>query len=198
MKYVDPDGKEVWVFATYLPHINKGFPTHTFVVVQTSDGKTQRFEYGPKGNSVWDSLSGNSSLVQCYYEDSGKSVDTYMSTGEMDSHTKNVESVSIPKGMSSDQFDNAVIKSAADFKGNTEMKYRIILTDATEGNCNTSTTSLLKNAGVPQGEINRIGDKIHGTKTGYGTTKAWTKKESESVMEEKVKLSESLSNHIGF
>ena len=203
VKLVDSDGRKVWVFAIELPGDYKGIggkysATHTFVVVQTSDGKVQRFEYGPKGNSFWDVVSGNSPLTQCNYTDSGKSVDTYMSTGKMDSYTKNVESVNVPKGMSSDQFDNAVIKSAADFKGNTEMKYRLIPIDATEGNCNTSTTSLLKNAGVSQGEINRIGDKIQGTKTGFGTTKAWTKKERETLMEEKVKLSESLSNQIGF
>ena len=78
------------------------------------------------------------------------------------------------------------------------MKYRILPTDVTEGNCNTSTTSLLKDAGVSREKINRIGDNIQGTKTGFGTTKAWTKKERETVLEEEVKLSESLSNHIGF
>ena len=120
-----------------------------------------------------------------------------MSTGKMDANTKNVEVVNIPNGMTSDQFDDAIIKSASDFKDNQEIKYRIIPIDATEGNCNTSTTSLLKNAGVPQNEINRIGKNINGIKTGFGIMKPWTKKQRETALKEKVKMSESLSNHIG-
>ena len=173
-------------------------PISTFVVVKTSDGKIQRYEYGPEGNSLLDAISGSSNLSQCYYQDSEKSVSTYMSTGRMDANTKNVEVVNVPDGMTADQFDDAVIKSASDFKDNKEIKYRIIPIDATEGNCNTSTTSLLQNAGVSQNELDRIGGKIKGVKTGFGMKKPWTKKQRETAVKDKVKMSESLSNHIGF
>ena len=203
IKFIDPDGRKVWVFATKLPGNPKmESPTHTFVVVKTSNGKIQRFEYGPKGDSLFDTIFGNSTLTQCSYKESETSVDIYMSTGRMDANTKNVEAVNVPDGMTSDEFDDAVIKSAAEFKGNTEIKYRVIPLEETEGNCNTSTTSLLKNAGVSKTELNRIGKNIKGIKIGFGSTKAWNLKQRKEVVrkkdKDKAKLNESLSNHIGF
>ena len=203
IKFIDPDGRKVWVFATKLPGNPKmESPTHTFVVVKTSNGKIQRFEYGPKGDSLFDTIFGNSTLTQCSYKESEISVDIYMSTGRMDANTKNVEAVNVPDGMTSDEFDDAVIKSAAEFKGNTEIKYRVIPLEETEGNCNTSTTSLLKNAGVSKTELNRIGKNIKGIKIGFGSTKAWNLKQRKEVVRKKDKnkaeLNESLSNHIGF
>ena len=203
IKFIDPDGRKVWVFATKLPGNPKmESPTHTFVVVKTSNGKIQRFEYGPKGDSLFDTIFGNSTLTQCSYKESEISVDIYMSTGRMDANTKNVEAVNVPDGMTSDEFDDAVIKSAAEFKGNTEIKYRVIPLEETEGNCNTSTTSLLKNAGVSKTELNRIGKNIKGIKIGFGSTKAWNLKQRKEVVrkkdKDKAKLNESLSNQIGF
>ena len=203
IKFIDPDGRKVWVFATKLPGNPKmESPTHTFVVVKTSNGKIQRFEYGPKGDSLFDTIFGNSTLTQCSYKESEISVDIYMSTGRMDANTKNVEAVNVPDGMTSDEFDDAVIKSAAEFKGNTEIKYRVIPLEETEGNCNTSTTSLLKNAGVSKTELNRIGKNIKGIKIGFGSTKAWNLKQRKEVVRKKDKnkaeLNESLGNHIGF
>lgn len=199
---IDPDGKRVWVFATFLPNnfsinINPDYtPTHTFVVVQTSRGKIHRFEYGPQG----DPLSGFSTLRQFYYDKSGHAVDNYMK-GIHDNSIKNVIEVDIPNGMTKDEFDKSVINSAAEFSDNTEMKYRIIPIGETEGNCNTSTTSLLKNAGVSDKEIKRIGSEIKGIKTGFGTYKSWTDEERQRAIgkrEKERRMSESLSNNIGF
>lgn len=80
MKFVDPDGRKVWVFATKLPNSpiknwgGKYSATHTFVVVQKSNGNTYRYEYGTRGNNMFDNISGMSQLTQCYYEDSGNAV----------------------------------------------------------------------------------------------------------------------------
>ena len=55
----DPDGKKVWVFATKLPNSpienlgGKFCATHTFVVVQKSNGNISRYEYGPRGIWCW-------------------------------------------------------------------------------------------------------------------------------------------------
>ena len=197
---IDPDGKRVWVFATKLPSEKWGdiisFATHTFVVVQTSSGSIKRFEYGPQG----DPLFGISILRQFYYDKSGNAVNNYMK-GIQDNNIKNVIEVNVPTGMTMDEFDKSVINSAAEFSDNMEMKYRIIPIGETEGNCNTSTTSLLKNAGVSDKEIKRIGSDIKGKKTGFGTYKPWTDEERQRAIEkeeEKRRLSESLSNHIGF
>ena len=200
MNTIDPDGKRVWVYATRLPNEKWGkifsFATHTFVVVQTSMGKIHRFEYGPLENPI----SGFSTLSQLYYDKSGNAVNNYMK-GIQDNIIKNVIEVNVPTGMTMDEFDKSVINSATEFLDNTEMKYRIIPIGETEGNCNTSTTSLLKNAGVSDKEINRIGSEIKGIKTGFGTYKPWTDEERQKAIEkeeEERKLSESLSNQIGF
>lgn len=197
---IDPDGKRVWVFATKLPSEKGGdiirFATHTFVVVQTSKGKIHRFEYGPQG----DPFFGISTLRQLYYDKSGNAVNNYMK-GIQDDCIKNVIEVNVPTGMTMDEFNKNVINSAAEFSDNTEIKYRIVPIGETEGNCNTSTTSLLKNAGVSNKEINRIRSVIKGVKTGLGTYKPWTYKERQQAIkkkEERLRLSESLSNHIGF
>lgn len=70
--------------------------------------------------------------------------------------------------------DKAVIRTAYDFCDNTEIKYRVIPIGSTEGNCNTSTTTLLKKAGVSDDEINRIKNKIPDVKSGFGEVKPWT------------------------
>ena len=107
----DPDGKKVWVFATKLPNSpienlgGKFCATHTFVVVQKSNGNISRYEYGPRGNNMIDNISGMSQLAQCYYEDSGDAVNNYMK-GIKDENIKNVIEVKVPNGKSSSQFDN--------------------------------------------------------------------------------------------
>lgn len=200
---IDPDGKRVWVFATKLPddpsakNYHNYTPTHTFIVVHHSNGKIQRFEYGPQGDSFIDSFSGLSILQQCYYDKSGEIMTNYMN-GIKDDNLKNVIEVNVPDGMTMDEFDQSIVRSAADFSNNKEIKYRMIPLDTTEGNCNTSTTSLLKNAGVSELEIKRIGTEIKGIKTGFGIYKAWTDKERRHVKNEALKMSESLSNHIGY
>lgn len=55
------------------------------------------------------------------------------------------------------EYNSLNLPSRIEFMDGSSARYTY---DATEGNCNTSTTSLLKNAGVPQNENNRIGKNI--------------------------------------
>lgn len=104
--------------------------------------------------------------------------------GIKDTNIKNVIEINVPNGKSTEQFDDDVMRSARDFENNTQIKYRVIPTDELEGNCNTSTTSLLKNVGVPMDEINKIGADIKGTTTGFGTVRAWTDDERKKNQED--------------
>lgn len=155
---LDTDGRKVYVFARNLienKYLNVNV-IHTFVVVKTSSGKTYRFAYGPQDSGFWTMVSGHSPLVRCDYYDDESAVFSYFEKKQKTDGLKKVMEVNTPTGMTSDEFDKAVINAASEFRDNTEIKYRIIPTNSTEGNCNTSTTTLLKKAGVSDGEINRI------------------------------------------
>ena len=205
VRYIDPDGKKVYVFATILPSpysaVRNSGATHTFTVVKTSDGKTYRYTYGPTNDKKIFSFSGTANIVERNYNQDINAVTNYFKTGHEDENTKNVIPVNVPEGMTEEAFDNAVINSAKQFHGNKTVKYRLIPLGETEGNCNTSTTSLLKNAGVNDDEIDRIESEISGIDIGFGSVKPWTEEQrnaAEACQEERRKMNESLSNHIGF
>jgi hypothetical protein len=205
MKFIDPDGKKVYVFAMKLPSQNSilrdySGATHTFTVVKTADRKIYRYAYGPTDDHIIHSISGSTPIVERNYSQDEKAVKNYFATGK-DDNIKNVVSVNVPKGKTISEFDNAVIKSAKQFRGNKTIMYRIIPLEISEGNCNTSTTSLLENAGVDKTEIDRIDSKVSGIDIGFGSTKPWTKKQREATearQKAQEKRDESLSNHIDF
>ena len=205
VRFIDPDGKKVYVFAMKLPSpysaVRNSGATHTFTVVKTSDGKIYRYAYGPTDDKVIHSVSGTTNIVERDYSQDGNAVKNYFNTGKEDNNTKNVIPVNVPEGMTEEAFDNAVINSAKQFRGNKTVKYSIIPLGETEGNCNSSTTSLLKNAGVDDNEIDRISSEVPGIDAGFGSVKPWTeeqRKAAETRQEERRKMDESLSNHIGF
>ena len=195
---LDTDGKKVYVFARNLidDYGVKINIIHTFTVVKTSSGKIYRFAYGPQGSGFLSMVSGHSPLVRCDYYDDESAVSSYFGKKQKTDGLKEVMKVNVPAGMSSEEFDKAVINAASEFSDNTEIKYRIIPTSSTEGNCNTSTTSLLKKAGVSDGEINRIKNQIPGIKTGFGDVKPWSDEERKEALRQKIKLEESLDNSL--
>ena len=195
---LDTDGRKVYVFARNLienKYLNVNV-IHTFVVVKTSSGKTYRFAYGPQDSGFWTMVSGHSPLVRCDYYDDESAVFSYFEKKQKTDGLKKVMEVNTPTGMTSDEFDKAVINAASEFRDNTEIKYRIIPTNSTEGNCNTSTTTLLKKAGVSDGEINRIKNQIPKFKTGFGDVKPWSDEERKEALRQKIKLEESLDNSL--
>lgn len=184
---LDTDGRKVYVFARNLienKYLNVNV-IHTFVVVKTSSGKTYRFAYGPQDSGFWTMVSGHSPLVRCDYYDDESAVFSYFEKKQKTDGLKKVMEVNTPTGMTSDEFDKAVINAASEFRDNTEIKYRIIPTNSTEGNCNTSTTTLLKKAGVSDGEINRIKNQIPKFKTGFGDVKPWSDEERKEALRQK-------------
>ena len=178
---LDTDGRKVYVFARNLienKYLNVNV-IHTFVVVKKSSGKIYRFAYGPQDSGFLSMVSGHSPLVRCDYYDDKSAVFSYFEKKQKTDGLKEVMEVNTPTGMTSDEFDKAVINAASEFRDNTEIKYRIIPTNSTEGNCNTSTTTLLKKAGVSDGEINRIKNQIPEFKTGFGDVKPWSDEEQQ-------------------
>lgn len=201
---IDPDGKKVYVFATKLPSPYSGIrnsgATHTFTVVKTANGKIYRFSYGPTDDKVVHSISGTVPIVERDYNQDKDAIENYFATG-VDENIKNVVPVNIPQGMTESEFDDMVINSAKKFRGNKTVMYRIIPFGETEGNCNSSTTTLLKNSGVDDEEINRIESNLSGIHIGFGKVNPWTTEQRENAearKQKRTKMDESLSNHIGF
>ncbi len=94
VRFIDPDGKKVYVFAMKLPSpysaVRNSGATHTFTVVKTSDGKIYRYAYGPTDDKVIHSVSGTTNIVERNYSQDGKAVKNYFNTGKEDNNTKNV------------------------------------------------------------------------------------------------------------
>ena len=109
-------------------------------------------------------VSGHSPLVRCDYYDDESAVFSYFEKKQKTDGLKKVMEVNTPTGMTSDEFDKAVINAASEFRDNTEIKYRIIPTNSTEGNCNTSTTKF---------------------KTGFGDVKPWSDEERKEALRQK-------------
>ena len=94
----------------------------------------------------------------------------------------------------SNDFKTKYVYDAAGNKLRTT--HESVVTNTTEGNCNTSTTTLLKKAGVSDGEINRIKNQIPEFKTGFGDVKPWSDEERKEAFRQKIKLAESLDNSL--
>lgn len=93
-----------------------------------------------------------------------------------------------PQGLSSEEFDRKVIDVAESFGNNSEILYKIIPTKVTEGNCNTSTSTILLKAGVPKAVIEFIKKNIPGIALGFNScSKPWTKEEQEVAVEREKK-----------
>jgi len=175
---VDPDGREVWLFATKLPSNNKfirGSPaTHTFIVVKTSENKIYYYAYGPHNNKMY-----GDKLIRVQYKQDIRAYQDYFN-GKTNNNIKKVIKIVPTKNINKDEFEKRVI-SAADLYDNNDgyMKYSLLPLGSFEGNCHSSSSTLLYKAGVSQKELQSIKDKLPGIVTGFGNIKSWTKEEQE-------------------
>lgn len=187
--FYDGNGKAVFLYATYLPSCLKrflGFATHTFIVVTDSKGQIrERFAYGPNEDNYYAIFTGT--LGQQYYvqdEDVAKGKDT-------DNLRARIQ-VTPPDGMTNDEFDNKVIQVAKSFGNNKNIRYNILPTKEIEGNCNTSTSTILIKSGVEPQEMKRIRSLIPGFPCGFSIryAKPWTYEEQDEAVKvnEKVLL----------
>ena len=84
--------------------------------------------------------------------------------------------------MSQEDFDQNVIDVAKSFGNNKDITYNIYPDDETEGNCNSSTYTILFKAGVHSDTLKEIEKNIPGVNWGFGDLKPWTKDEQEEAV----------------
>lgn len=101
---------------------------------------------------------------------------------------KRVIKISPPEGMSSSEFDEKVISVAESFGNNEGISYNALPSriDITQGNCNTSTSTILLKSGISPEQIKKIKEKIPGISYGFDTQmRPWTKEEQEDAVKKK-------------
>ena len=194
----DPDGRDVWLFATKLPGTIPGtdmkvpFATHTFLVVTGDDGNVLRYAaYGPQnGNPI-----GGDKLTECHYQQDQQVYTDYFKGKENSNLKGNPQKVKVPQGMTSNEFDKKVIQTINSFGNKDGITYSILGggNDQTSGNCNTSSSTVLIKSGVGEEEMKSLERNIKGINSGFQTTvpKPWTKKEQEKALEERKRIDES-------
>ena len=178
----DPDGREVYLFSTSLPGASwVPFATHTFLVVQDAKGRITYAAYGPKNN---DAISGVDALSKCSYSSDIKAYTDYLYCNKKSNHVKGVELIPVPSDMKSDEFDSKVIDVINSFGNNPNIKYNLYPTREDEGNCNSSSSTILLKAGVSKETIEEIGEGMKGFHWGFSSTaKPWTEEEQEAAIE---------------
>ena len=188
IKYVDPTGEKVFLYATGLPlvgdavrsssissHIPIGYirnslsegPTHTFIAV-VSDGKTLIYSYG------YEKITDThfcAPLCRMDYE----SDRTIAAEGMANGNCKAIIPITPPNGLSESEFDQTVINTANSFGGNEGILYNLFPKSDKEGNCNSSTSTILLKSGVSPAQIEVIKAQIPGISEGFASTaKPWT------------------------
>lgn len=177
--YVDFDGSRTTLHTStlpgFLPGVSKEYnlPTHSFIsITKDKTGKLEGYyALGSEYNGVKGAFSGR--LKRCVYDQ-----DLDIILGKDKTHEKMRVDIPPPQGLSSEEFDRKVIDVAESFGNNSEILYKIIPTKVTEGNCNTSTSTILLKAGVPKAVIEFIKKNIPGIALGFNScSKPWTKEE---------------------
>ena len=183
IKYVDPDGKKVYLFSTSLPGASwLPLATHTFIVVQNNTGIITYAAYGPKNNNP---LSGMDVLSRCNYASDIKAYTTYLDYKKKSDNVKDIELIPVPNGMTSDEFDSKVVDVINEFGNNPAIKYNLNPTNEDEGNCNSSSSTILIKSGVTKEKMDEIEDRMKGIHWGFSSTpKPWTTTEQKNAVEE--------------
>ena len=181
---IDQEGKKVILYATRLPMEKSNdiiktaaqFATHTFLVVQTKSGSQHYYAFGSDRDGLLGAFSGKLSR-QRYVQDLNVISDP------TNDNLKRMITIAPPQGMSSDEFDQAVINVAESYGNNEQFTYHLNPTTETTGNCNSSTSTVLYKAGLSKEQIKNISENIPGIKWGWGKIKPWTADEQEKAVQ---------------
>lgn len=179
VRYTDPTGKRVELYATSLPGFDMPLATHTFIVVRDKQGKVKEyFAYGSEHDGIKGSYSGR--LRRMSYPQ-----DKMVYSGRNKEHLKKVITIAPPQGMSENEFDKLVTSVAKSFGNDNGITYFLApsATDMTEGNCNTCTSTILLKSGVTQQRINEIKRELPGLSWGFSTyARPWTQQEQKDAV----------------
>ena len=181
--FIDPTGMKVVLYATKLPGCDIPMPTHTFIAVKKDDGSVRaRFSYGPE-NDGYNPLFGlGGSLVEY-----PTTHDEKISEGRSKDRIKAEIIVSPPEGMTQEQFDQKVIDVANSFGNNPDIDYSLNPTNIYEGNCNSSSSTILLKSGVSKEDVEKLKKQLPGISWGFSSTeKPWTAEEQQKAVEIKL------------
>ena len=179
---IDPNGKKVQLIVRQLnPFIPISLAAHTFVIVSQDGKQPVSYTYGPHN------------ILGGILERTSYSYDNQIRDGKSTDVDYQIIDVPIPEGMTEREFDSSIDKAAKQFESNTEINYNILPLSERTGNCNTSTTTLLKKAGVSNESIQNLKDEIKGNAYGFGQTRPWTEEERQKAKENEEKINKLLA-----
>jgi len=198
VKFVDPDGKAVYLFATALPTTDGTkksvvpFATHTFIVVRGSDDVNHYFAFGGENGmygklTMFNNKTGYPQDIQVY---------TDQAAGKTNPNQKACIEMPIPEGMTSEQFDKKVIGTAESFGNNPNVTYVLNGGGETGGNCNTSTSTILSKSGESEKTLSDTKSNIPGVVWGFGDIKPWTATEQKAAVQKENKVLEDANKSI--
>ena len=131
-KYTDPDGEKVEVIARPLRSpVGGGMGAHTYTRITSKGGSVTTFSSTK--------IEGKNVVVQDLEADNTPHMDSGRTT------------IAVPDGMTSDQFDQAVLAKGTDMVNSESLDYALFPNESNEGNCHTTTRNLVNGAG---GEVN--------------------------------------------
>ncbi|HLO85036.1 MAG TPA: RHS repeat-associated core domain-containing protein [Nostocaceae cyanobacterium] len=194
VKYIDPDGRAVYLFATRLPMEDGPMKsvispaTHTFIVVRGSDNVNHYYAYGGENGM-------NGKLMKAEYQQDIQ-VYTDHANGKTNPNQKAAIEMPIPEGMTSEQFDKKVISTAESFGNNPNVTYVLTGGGETGGNCNTSTSTILSKSGVDEKTLSDTKSNIPGLVWGFGDIKPWTATEQKAAVQKENKILEEANKSI--
>jgi len=194
VKFVDPDGKAVFLFATRLPMENGPMKsvispaTHTFIVVSGNDNVNHYYAYGGENGM-------NGKLMKAEYQQDIQVYSDY-AEGMTNPNLKAAIVMPIPEGMTSEQFDQKVISTAESFGNNPNVTYVLTGGGETGGNCNTSTSTILSKSGVDEKTLSDTKSNIPGLVWGFGDIKPWTATEQKAAVQKENKILEEANKSI--
>lgn len=168
INFIDINGDSTWVYSRALDFPGGGAAVHTFIVAKPDDdphGSTYYISFyeDDEGNLV-----GTEKWVATETDENGEETESVETTwGDENWNTdqewdednlKGRELIDVPEGMTDSEFISNIRKEART-QNDQEYEYKAITTEkncATGGNCNSSTTTILRNSGVPLERIQRI------------------------------------------
>ena len=187
---IDLDGRKTYLYATTLPGSSLPFATHTFITVEKNNKVVGYYAYGSEKDGFMGAFSGQ--LVRREYNQ-----DKAVFSGKDKEHLKIRIPVNVPNGMTQDMFDDKVSEVAESFGNVQGINYFMAPLTPTQGNCNTSTSTILLKAGVSKEQIKEIKDQIPGLSYGFSENEnPWTEQEQKDAVRLHYEMEESLDNII--
>ena len=187
--FFDESGDSTILYATTLPGADKRFlkgggslATHTFLVVKDKKGKMIHFAYGSEIDGPMGAFKGRLREVE-YYDDLN------VMNGKLKNHLKYRKAIEPPlkadgKKMPVEEFDRKVINVARSFGNNPNIEYFMLPgNNPTQGNCNTSSSTILHKAGVSNQQIKALRAEIPGIVSGFGSYRPWTASEQKAAID---------------